>query len=759
VKPVAKRRRWLLIAVTLLTLGLAGYVVYGGGSHQGPGEITGPALPEAAVAARYQSQSEAASSLPEARRRILFGDMHVHTTFSADAFMRSLPPVGGEGLFPPADACDYARYCSQLDFFALTDHAEALTSQHWQESKESIRQCNAVAGDAADPDLVAYMGFEWTQVGMTPETHYGHKNVIFRDLADDELPARPIAAPVLGDAFRRTPVAKPWLLPLFPLMDFENRDRYMDVVTFVREMRGVPDCPDGVDTRELPAECRELAQDPAALFEKLDQWGFDSVVIPHGTTWGFYTPPGYSWDKQIDPAQDDPARQNLVEVYSGHGNSEVLRPWRAFELGADGELICPAPVEGYEPCCHRAGEIVRARCGDVSSEVCEERVHTAQQDYIAMGVGGHLSIPGSTVEDWGDCGQCKDCVLPAFNYRPGGSAQYMLARAHFAEGQEPVHQRLGFMASSDNHTARPGTGYKESGRRSNTEATGPVSAAWRERVFGTPPPRSDTSVRLSIDELMSRPPFAVVDLERQASFFTTGGLVAVQADGRDRESIWAALRERRVYGTSGDRILLWFDMLNAPDGVVSMGSEARAGESPRFRVHAVGAFEQRDGCPDWVHEAVSQQRLSHLCLEQCYFPSDTRKRIVRIEVVRIRPQQSPDEDVNALVEDPWRSFPCSPDAAGCSVEFDDPEFALAARPAAYYVRAIEEASDVINGANLRCDAEGHCDPCYADYRGDATDDCLAPVEERAWSSPIWVDFDPSLVPPPVEADADAGVSD
>ena len=53
----------------------------------------------------------------------------------------------------------------------------------------------------------------------------------------------------------------------------------------------------------------------------------------------------------------------------------------------------------------------------------------------------------------------------------------------------------------------------------------------------------------------------------------------------------------------------------------------------------------------------------------------------------------------------------------------------------------------MNGDNLRCErnAAGSCveaRPCYGDYRVDASDDCLAEVEERAWSSPIFLDYGP-----------------
>jgi hypothetical protein len=714
-----------MLGAALAILAATGWWIYGGGRLESAGQVHPEPVPPAVVAARAERQVGAP---PGGATQILFGDLHVHTTFSADAFLRSIPLLHGEGSHPPADACDFARYCSGLDFFALTDHAESLTPRSWRETRESIRQCNAVAGDPTAPDLVAFTGFEWSQVGATPEQHYGHKNVIFSGLADDELPTRPIASSgLVATALSTDTGIGAGLRFMVPLLEFPRRQRYLDLDALQRAMAAVPPCPEG-PPRALPDDCREVASTPRELFDKLDDWGFDSLVIPHGTTWGFYTPPGYSYDQQLAAAQHDPARQRLIEIYSGHGNSEQYRPWRAVERGPAGEPVCPAPSPGYEPCCWRAGELIRARCGDAPADECEHRVERARAAYLEAGVAGQHVIPGAPPEDWQGCGQCTDCFNPAFQYRPGGSVQYILARGNLDE------HAFGFIGSSDNHTARPGTGYKEYARRMMTEAAGPRDATWRARVFPPPGERAPEARALDRAAMAELPPFLVIDVERQASYFMTGGLVAVHSAGRDRASIWDALKRREVYATSGERILLWFDFLAPDGGRAPMGSSVEAAAAPRFRVRAAGAFEQRPGCPAHSAAALSPARLERLCAGECFNPGDRRRRITRIEVVRIRPRRSPDEPIESLIDDPWQVLGCPADAEVCEHELEDP---APGRDALYYVRAIQEPTPAVNAGGERC-SQGRCEPCFGDDRTAYEDDCLSLNEERAWSSPIFV---------------------
>ncbi len=750
----------LLVLALALVLVVAGFALFDvKGEVEQDGEIQGEALPKAWVNKRQTRQQAAAAILatepPE--KQILFGDLHVHSTFSMDAFLWSLPIMNGEGVHPPADACDYARYCSDLDFWSLTDHAEAMTPRHWGMIKDMVRQCNAVT-DPADPDLVTFLGWEWTQVGQTPENHYGHRNVVLLETEEDKVPVRPVTSGGLPLKHMRRQVLSPVEQALAPYVsDFDNRKRLKDQFAKQAELRETTLCPDGVHVKDLPADCVESAETPEALWTKLDQWGGEVLAIPHGTSWGYYTPPGVKWDKQLTEQHNNTQYQKLIEVMSGHGNSEEYRDWRAVEYDVDGNMQCPEPSDGYLPCCHRAGEIIRERCDDPASNECQTRVDKAELDYLDASVAGHLVIPDTQPEDWLNCGQCTDCYLPALNYRPGNSVQYIMALSNFDEpvtdedgNEKPQRFRFGFIASSDNHASQPGTGYKETGRHKNTETFGPADESTRqnfsdkakrkasnkeEGAESIPFDRKNTHYNL----------FQYAESERLGSYFYTGGLVAVHSAGRQREAVWDAMQRKEVYGTSGDRMLLWFDLLNGSESELPMGSEVVMKKAPKFRVRAVGAFEQKPGCPPHSIDALGEERLDYMCGGECYNPSDTRKVIERVEVVRIQPQAEPGEDIGDLIEDPWKVLPCDGDSAGCVVEFEDENFGDEARDTLYYVRAIQAPSPTINADQLRCeyDEQGNCtkvDICYGDERTDLEDDCLAPAAERAWSSPIFVDY-------------------
>jgi len=749
-------KKLVFFVVTLLGIGLLvlNWLGRGGlGDHWGAGEPTEVALSMATVEQRAADQHTAAEAIGVARpKQILFGDLHVHSTFSLDAFMMALPTTGGEGAHPVSDACDFARHCSALDFWSINDHAVGLDHRAWTETVEAIRQCNAIAGDPENPDVTAYLGWEWTQMGTHPDNHYGHKNVIVRGLGDAEIPTRPIAAAAPPEALdRQTDSFSPGRLGLglFALAR-PNQDTF-DFIQYFDGIMNTPECPSDVPVRELPTSCRESTLTPRGLFDKLDDWGFDSMVIPHGTTWGLYTPQGSAWDKQLAGDMHDPKRQRLIEIYSGHGNSEEYRSWREVEFAADGTPRCPAARNDFLPSCWRAGELIFERCkaaGESDGE-CESRAADARQNYADADIMGHKVVPAASAEAWLDSGQCRDCFQPSFNYRPKSSAQYIMAIRNFDEPGPPKRFDFGFMAASDNHTARPGTGYKEYGRVYTTESR--LTEAG-ERVLGDLLPSPEVSPEPHSRPFDLRDGGAFFDLreaERASSFFLTGGLMAVHAEGRNRDQIWEAMERREVYGTSGPRILLWFDLLNAHGtrgGRVAMGSHARLDQPPIFQVRAAGSFEQQSGCPDASRDALGEERLEFLCRGECYHPGDARRLITRIEVVRVRPQIERDEPVDPLIEDAWRIFECEPDPSGCSITFSDPDFVDSARDAVYYVRAIEEPSQAINADLLRCtqDEAGRCldvDICTGDTPYD--DDCMAETEQRAWSSPILVEFNQS----------------
>ena len=236
----------------------------GCGELEGPGEIEGKApRPAAEIAARARSRAAAVN--PEAAKQILFGDLHVHTTFSADAFMMSLPLMQGEG--PQPDRRRLRLRALLLGARLLEHHRPRRgpdAAHAGRRRRRPIRQCNAVAGDPHEP---------------------GHRHVprlgVDADRPDARGPLRPqerdparhrrgraCRAPDplgqlrgAGDAPARRRSASSVQLPL---RDWSNRQRYFNFGAANRELRDDAALRDGVDTRELPDDCSEGARDARA---------------------------------------------------------------------------------------------------------------------------------------------------------------------------------------------------------------------------------------------------------------------------------------------------------------------------------------------------------------------------------------------------------------------------------------------------------------------------------------------------------------
>ena len=173
------------------------------------------------------------------------------------------------------------------------------------------------------------------------------------------------------------------------------------------------------------------------------------MVIPHGTTWGFYTPPTSDWKKQLQDYNDDKS-QFLFEIYSGHGNSEEYRTWNDADVDINVDLFCPEESEDFLPTCQQAGNIMAQRCeiSDMDDQTCKYLVDQTKLFAAQMGPTGYAAVNETHPDDFLNAGQCNDCFLPSFNYRPLGAAQYVLALSDFTDKDNPQRFKFGFIGSS-----------------------------------------------------------------------------------------------------------------------------------------------------------------------------------------------------------------------------------------------------------------------------------------------------------------------
>ena len=438
----------------------------------------------------------------EGKKRVFWGDLHVHTAYSLDAY--SFGTANS-----PADAYAFARgqelstadgntvkLDRPLDFTAVTDHAEWFDFMYLctDPSMEDHPDCNNVRANASLENGLTlfrqYVNPSITQAKPAP----------LAKCVDDEINCKQAYLTQWERIQKQTNEA-------YDRCHFTTFIGYEWSATknFRHTHRNVIF---GSDT--VPSEAFDYIRYPTLeqLFELLNsnclaKEGCDVITIPHNTNMG----DGMTFDVEQSSDRHLTLRsriERLIEIHQEKGNSECLAP-----LGITDESDCNFEVR-----------------------LTKQSLPKEKHDY--------------TSAEW--------------EQMRGSYARSLLTRglaAYKRSGEQKRNPlKLGLIASSDGHTSTPG--FVE-------------EALWHGPVFG------------------------MGNLDRAASRrdWNPGGLVAIRAEENTRESLFAAMKRREVYATSGPRISLNFEAgfeelscgTNSPEAQVLMGGEFSDG-IPHFRVTA-----------------------------------------------------------------------------------------------------------------------------------------------------------------------------
>ena len=627
-------------------------LIAGGVAAFGAGETArDPAKPPAVSAAAAPASAPTHLSGYNADRNAYFGDLHVHTYLSNDAYIFNVRRTPDDAYrFAKGEAIGHAygfevRLAGgPLDFVAVTDHSEFLSALREAGNPESPLSKLPFSQGLFSPDPAQI------QKAFDTFNQAARNGTMPREFNDPALISRAWSE-IQGAAARHN---SPGRFTTFVGYEFtatsEGRNLHRNVIFRGAKVPGAP------------FSSRDSA-DPEDLWRTMDGWrarGVEALAIPHNSNGS----DGVMFDsvrlngRPIDKAYADLRIRNepLVEISQTKGTSEThptLSPndeWANFEI---------------------------------------------MEKYI---------------------GSNRDVTRFAGGYVRRALQDGILAREKL--GTNPF--KLGFIGSSDTHNAAPGSVeepnyFSASGRRAGLpELRGSIppggARTWDEALKpGAPPPPVQQT-------------------------WGASGLAGVWAEENSRDAIFAAMRRKETFATSGPRIRVRFfagydlpaDVLTRPDTVrqayahgVPMGGDLLPirGKAPKFLVWAVrdpsgGYLQRAQIVKGWIENGVAREKVFDVACADG----------LKIEPTTARcPSNGAGVDLKT----------CQPDRFKGDVDlrtvWADPTFNPRQR-AFYYLRVLENPS---------C----RWSTWEAIRNGTPPNPKLLPTAmERAWSSPIW--FEP-----------------
>jgi hypothetical protein len=635
----------------------------------------------------YLVSKPAAAPVPEAAcsnrhplRNAYFGDLHVHTSLSSDAWMfdvRVMPDdayryaFGGAIGLPPGDdrgqGTRKVEIDRPLDFAAVTDHAEFLGEGAICQDPAAMGYDSSFcelfrAGEGRAPRLLVQI--------FSPIT-WRNDEVCGADGAACRRATRTLWEQVINAAESwndRTEACERTAFVAYEYSSFRMGSNLHRNVIFKNEV--VPNLPISYFDADREWKLWELLERGCTQ----SGTGCDVLAIPHNSN----ISNGRMFAVDYPDAEDEAAQaeraalrmriEPIIEVFQHKGDSEC-RPGAAGVLESEDELC---NFERFENLA-----IHRLDGEDASSFAYDDCSEGSFQDSIL-----HFG---------------PDCIS-RLSY-----ARYALTEGLKEETRIGVNPfKFGLTASTDTHNGLAG-GVEEKSFPGHLGS-------------GDQTPRMRVQRSLDIPGNVNNSP---------------GGLTGIWAEANDRAALFEAMRRKEVFGTSGPRIQPRFfgawelpaDLCDAPDGLeradrlaVPMGGDLvpRADNgAPTFYATALA---------DTGTEQAPGNDLQRLQIIKGWVDDDGTSRQAVYDVAG-----SPD---NGASVDPAT---CTPQGSGhrelCAV-WTDPDFDPSRR-AVYYARPVENPSCRYNA--WQClDLEGENRPADCD-------DPSIPklIQERAWTSPIW----------------------
>ncbi len=597
------------------------------------------------------------------QRKPYFGDLHVHTAYSLDAYITFVRPGPRAAYrFAQGEAIDFygnkpKRLRVPLDFAAVTDHAEFLGE---------VDICLDKSMPAYDNQICADIRNEQED----PATeHRLFTNVLARIFFSPSSERMPICGENGRDCLDRSRTV--WQSLQTIANEFYQPGKFTTFIAYEWTSNFSGNRHRNVIFRNtnVPATAWSKidAPTPEILWSKLQtecQSPCEVMTISHNSNDSKghrFVPENYDGTALTEEqAATRISMEPLIEIMQHKGDSECRLGFATTDESCNFENVDPRPV-----------------CSSTDPG----------------------QSPDSCVHVCDATGKPEGCVW-ARNYVRNGLKEGL--RLEQELGVNPF--KLGFIGSTDAHNANAGDTNEEDFRGHH----GYLDAKAEDRLL--------PKLKTGYIELGLNP----------------GGLAGVWAEENTRDSIFAALKRRETFGTSGTRLVVRFfggwdypQTLGKQDDLVKIGYQngvpmggdlppGKDGQSPRFML--------------WAMKGADGMKLQRVQIIKGWLQDGETKEQVYDAVCSDGLQ--PDAKTHRCPDNGARV-----DISDCSVTLDkgavelvsvwqDPEFDARQR-AFYYTRVLENPS--CRWSTYEANRLGREPPAEVN----------PVVQERAWSSPIW----------------------